>query len=60
MSLVNISNIGLFSAQTDNRGRFDPTYVGGDSSNSQSFNRRRGRRSQGNGHKRGGYKNQKD
>lgn len=60
MSLVNISNIGLFSAQADNRGRIDHNnFGGGDESNSRSMNRPRGHRSHGNGHKRGGYKSNK-
>jgi hypothetical protein len=56
MSLINVSNVGLFSAQADNRGRFDHNDFGGDSSNSKSFNRSRGHRSKGHNRKRGGHK----
>lgn len=49
MALVNLSNIGILSAQSDNRGRVDHNDV--DISNSTSWNRTRGHRAKGKGHK---------
>jgi hypothetical protein len=57
MSLINVSNVGLFSAQADNRGRVDHNdFGGGDNSDSKSWNRSRGHKSKGHGRKRGGHK----
>jgi hypothetical protein len=59
MALLNIGDIGILSAKTDNRGRIDHNnFGGGDNSSDGSWDRSRGHRSHGreHGHKRGGGK----
>jgi hypothetical protein len=57
MSIVNVSDFAILGFQSNNRNRIDHNNFGGnDSSNSRSFNRTRGHKTNRPGRKHGGRK----